>query len=65
MCFIFSFEKHELSRVEVVRPDAEPIVLVEVDGQWVIEGTGHPAGRSMVNRVKHQLHDLTTSGQLL
>ena len=28
---IFSFEKHELSRVEVVRPDAEPIVLVEVE----------------------------------
>ena len=62
---IFSFEKHELSRVEVVRPEADPIVLVEVDGQWVIEGTGHPAGRSMVNRVKHQIHDLTARANVV
>jgi hypothetical protein len=56
---IFSFEKHELTRVEVSRPDDTTVVLAEVDGVWIIEATGHPAGRSMVNRVKHQIHDLT------
>ena len=55
---IFQFEKHELVRVEVDRPEAERIVLVERDGEWSIEGSGHQAGRSMVNRVKHQIHDL-------
>lgn len=62
---IFSFEKHEMTRVEVVRPDAEAVVLAERDGQWVIEGTGHPAGRSMVNRVKHQIHDLTARANVV
>lgn len=57
---IFEFEKHELVRVHVERPDAEPITLIEEDGTWTIEGTGFIAGRSMVNRVKHQLHDLTS-----
>lgn len=64
---LFQFEKHELVRVEVLRPVVEDgavtgsdsIVLVEEDGQWIIEGTGFVAGRSMVNRVKHQIHDLT------
>ena len=56
---IFQFEKHELVRVEVDRPQAERIVLVEQDGGWIIEGSGHQAGRSMVNRVKHQIHDLS------
>ncbi|MCB9779011.1 MAG: DUF4340 domain-containing protein [Alphaproteobacteria bacterium] len=62
---LFAFEKHELVRVEVQRPpsadvDAQDIVLEEVDGQWRIAGTDFVAGRSMVNRVKHQLHDLTS-----
>ena len=56
---IFEFEKHEVVRVEVVKPGEDPVVLAEQDGQWTIEGTGFEAGRSMVNRVKHQLHDLT------
>ena len=55
---IFKFEKHELVRVEVDRPEAERIVLIEADGEWIIEASGHQAGRSMVNRVKHQIHDL-------
>lgn len=62
---LFEFEKHELVRVEVKRPasadlDAQDVVLEEVDGQWRIAGTDFVAGRSMVNRVKHQLHDLTS-----
>ena len=57
---LFQFEKHELVRVHVVPAAGEPITLEEVDGQWLITGTGFIAGRSMVNRVKHQLHDLTS-----
>ena len=56
---IFSFEKHELSRVSVERPGEDAIVLMEQDGTWIIESSGHSAGRSMVNRIKHQIHDLT------
>jgi len=56
---LFSFEKHAMVRVDVHRPDGTHIALVEKDGKWIIEGTDHPAGRSMVNRVKHQIHDLT------
>lgn len=56
---IFAFEKHEVVRVEVQRPDGSTVALVETDGRWSIEGTDFQAGRSMVNRVKHQLHDLT------
>ncbi len=56
---LFQFEKHELVRIEVARPDGDVIALAEKDGQWTIEGTDFTAGRSMVNRVKHQIHDLT------
>jgi hypothetical protein len=56
---LFEFEKHELVRVEVARPDGRTLALAEQDGRWTIEGTDFTAGRSMVNRVKHQLHDLT------
>jgi len=56
---LFEFEKHEVVRVQVDRPDGERVVLLEKDGAWIIESTGHTAGKSMVNRVKHQLHDLT------
>jgi hypothetical protein len=62
---LFRFEKHELVRVEVQRPEGDNVVLVEQDGQWVIEATGHEAGRSMVNRVKHQLHDLTARASVV
>ncbi len=56
---LFRFEKHELVRVEVRQAVGTDVVLAEQEGVWRIEGTGHQAGRSMVNRVKHQLHDLT------
>jgi hypothetical protein len=56
---IFSFEKHDMVRVDVLRPDGTQVSLVEQDGRWLIAGTDHPAGRSMVNRVKHQIHGLT------
>ncbi len=56
---LFAFEKHELVKIAVKRPDGSTVVLVENDGKWTIDGTDFVAGRSMVNRVKHQLHDLT------
>jgi hypothetical protein len=56
---LFDFEKHEMTRAEVTRPDGETIVLAEHDGKWTIEGTNFVAGRSMVNRIKHQIHDLS------
>lgn len=56
---LFTFEKHELVKVDVRCSQSEPIVLVETDGKWSIEGTDFVASRSMVNRFKHQLHDLT------
>jgi hypothetical protein len=56
---LFEFEKHEMVKAEVTRPDGETIVLAENDGKWTIEGTDFVAGRSMVNRIKHQIHDLS------
>ncbi len=56
---LFEFEKHELVKVEVKRPDGDTVTLQEIDGKWTIGGTEFVAGRSMVNRVKHQIHDLT------
>lgn len=54
---LFPFEKANLTRVEVARDDGT-IVLVEREDGWWIEGVERRASRSMVNRVKHQLHDL-------
>lgn len=54
---LFSFEKQDLIRVEIKRPD-DSLILVETDEGWIVEGPDFRAGRSMVNRVKHQLHDL-------
>jgi hypothetical protein len=54
---IFVFEKANLVKVEVVRPDGTIVLAERADGWW-IEGEELRAARSMVNRVKHQLHDL-------
>jgi hypothetical protein len=55
---LFVFEKQDVVRVQVDRPD-DTLVLAETDDGWLVESTGFPASKSMVNRVKHQLHDLT------
>lgn len=54
---LFNFEKSDLVKVEVSRPDGT-IVLTEKPDGWWIEGDPHRASKNMVNRVKHQLHDL-------
>ena len=56
---LFQFEKHELVKVEINRPESQSLVLEELDGQWKISGTEFDVSKSMVNRIKHQLHDLT------
>lgn len=58
---LFTFEKSDLVRVTVERPDGT-IRLVEQPDGWWIDGAGAklPASKSMVNRVKHQLHDLVS-----
>ena len=55
---IFQFEKQELEEVVIHQPDQE-IHLVEQDGTWVLLEADNQASTTMVNRSKHQLHDLT------
>jgi hypothetical protein len=63
---LFNFEKQDLVRVEIDRPDKGRLVLAEQpDGNWVVEGPGWKAGRSMVARVKHQIHDLTSRATVI
>lgn len=57
--YLFRFEKQDLIKVEITRPNSEKIVLIENDTNWMIEGTSFAASKTMVNRLKHQLHDLT------
>ena len=54
---IFRFEKHDLLYVQIDQPNGTTIILQESDGNWLLKGAG-PASTSMVNRIKHQLHDL-------
>lgn len=55
---LFPFEKANLVKVEVHRPDGVITLVERADGWW-LEGENLRASKSMVNRVKHQLHDLT------
>jgi hypothetical protein len=54
---IFVFEKANLVKIEVTRPEGVIVLGERADGWW-LEGEQLRASRSMVNRVKHQLHDL-------
>lgn len=56
---LFVFEKQELVQVAVSRPDGVVVTLVEEADGWIIAESGFPAAKNQVNRVKHQLHDLT------
>ncbi len=61
---LFTFEKADLLRIDVTRPDGT-ISLVERPDSWWIEGTEMRASRQMVNRVKHQLHDLVSRASVV
>ena len=62
---IYVFEKQDLVKAHVLRSDKSAITLTETDEGWIIEETGFRASKSMVNRVKHQLHDLTARAQVV
>jgi len=62
---LFDFEKQDLVKTVVTRPDGETLTLIEQDDGWILEETGFRASKSMVNRVKHQLHDLTARAQVI
>lgn len=57
---LFVFEKADLARVDVTRKDGTISLVEHPDGTWWIEGTDMRASRQMVNRVKHQFHDLVS-----
>ncbi len=73
---LFAFEKSDLTKVMVERPDGTINLAEKPDGWWIDGADGIadgstptgkaaspdplPASRSMVNRVKHQLHDLVS-----
>ncbi len=61
---LFVFEKADLVRIDVTRPDGT-IALVERPDAWWIEGSEMRASRQMVNRVKHQLHDLVSRASVV
>ncbi len=62
---LFRFEKPELVRVVIHRADGELVLAEQDDGEWIVEGPGWPAARSMVNRVKHQIHDLSARATVI
>ena len=56
---LFNFEKSALNRVQIKRAQDTITLAEHLDGHWTIEGPGWRAASSMVNRIKHQLHDLS------
>lgn len=78
---LFAFEKSDLTKVTVERPDGTINLSERPDGWWIdgadgiADGTSPsgagasdeplPASRSMVNRVKHQLHDLVSRASVV
>ena len=61
---LFRFEKHDVVRIEIERPD-DRIVLSEGENGWTLEPGGFRASRSMVGRVQHQLHDLDARAKVI
>jgi len=58
---LFEFEKHELTRVYIDQPGDGGVQIGFSEGEsgdWTIDGDNEMADRSMVNRAKHQIHDL-------
>ncbi len=62
---LFRFEKPELVRAEIHRAEDVLILAEQGDGSWIVEGPDWRASRSMVNRVKHQIHDLNARATVI
>ena len=56
---VFNFEKHDVTGFLVEYPDRESLKVLEKDGEWIVSKTGHTASMTMVNRVRHQIHNLS------
>ena len=54
---LMSFDPYLLSGIEITRA-GQTITLKEVDGQWRYLEVDELAAMVMINRVRHQLHDL-------
>lgn len=54
---IFDFEKQDLQEVVIYQPKQE-VRLVNKDGRWTLMQANNEASTTMVNRSKHQLHNL-------
>lgn len=61
---LFRFEKEEVVRVEIRRPQ-DTLVLSDTSEGWRVEPGDFPASRSMVSRIKHQLHDLDARARVV
>ena len=61
---LFSYEKEDVVAVDIERPN-DTIVLAEGGDGWTIGDSGYEASRSMVGRIKHQLHDLTARATVI
>jgi hypothetical protein len=61
---IFRFEKPDVVRIEV-RRRADTLILSDGENGWIVSPGGFPASRSMVSRVKHQLHDLDARAEVV
>ena len=54
---IFDFEKQSLEEVVIHQPGQE-VRMVENNGTWTLVQADNAASTTMVNRSKHQLHQL-------
>ena len=54
---IFDFEKQSLQEVIIHQPDQE-VRMIEDNGTWTLVQADNEASTTMVNRSKHQLHQL-------
>ena len=60
---LFEFEKEDMVRVLIERPDST-IEFVLEDGVWVAVGQHWRPSRSMVRRLAHQIHDLSSRARV-
>lgn len=55
---VFEFAKQDVTGFTVTHPDGTGLQVEEINGEWVLRDSGYSASMTMVNRVRHQLHQL-------